>query len=181
MHRFEKRLSLAPGPATQIYGQIAAIDAVKGHWQLANRFSPQVVERLQTSVLVTSTGASTRIEGSKLSDEQVQALFRRHRITRFKTRDEQEVGGYLEVLQRVFEQWADIPFSQSAILSLHSRMLGHSDKDARHKGALQVAVRMRVEARDRDSALVGVPIRPNAAAFGCQGNAGTDRLDDTGV
>ena len=159
MHRFEKRLSLAPGPATQIYGQIAAIDAVKGHWQLANRLSPQVVERLQTSVLVTSTGASTRIEGSKLSDEQVQALFRRHRITRFKTRDEQEVGGYLEVLQMVFKQWADIPFSESAILSLHSQMLGHSDKDARHKGAYKFGSN-RVEARDRDGALVGVLFDP---------------------
>ena len=159
MHRFEKRLSLAPGPATQIYGQIATIDAVKGHWQLANRLSPQVVERLQTSVLVTSTGASTRIEGSRLSDEQVQALFRRHRITRFKTRDEQEVGGYLEVLQMVFEQWADIPFSESAILSMHSRMLGHSDKDARHKGAYKFGSN-RVEARDRDGALVGVLFDP---------------------
>ena len=75
MHRFEKRLSFPPKLATKLYGQIAAIDAVKGQWKLANTLSPQMVERLQTSVLVTSTGASTRIEGSRLSDREVQALF----------------------------------------------------------------------------------------------------------
>ena len=159
MHRFEKRLSLPPKLATKIYGQIAAIDAVKGQWKLANTLSPQMVERLQTSVLVTSTGASTRIEGSKLSDKQVQALFRKHHITKFKTRDEQEVGGYLEVLQLVFEQWADIPFSESSILSLHSQMLGYSDKDVRHKGTYKFGSN-RVEARDQDGALVGVIFDP---------------------
>lgn len=159
MQRFEKRLQFPPRLATKIYSQIASIDAVKGQWRLANTLSPQMIERLQTSVLVTSTGASTRIEGSRLSDRDVQALFNKHRITKFKTRDEQEVGGYLEVLQIVFEQWQDIRLSESTILSLHQQMLRYSEKDQRQRGAYKFGSN-RVEARDQSGKLVGVVFDP---------------------
>lgn len=159
MQRFEKRLQFPPRLATKIYSQIASIDAVKGQWRLANTLSPQMIERLQTSVLVTSTGASTRIEGSRLSDQDVQALFNKHRITKFKTRDEQEVGGYLEVLQIVFEQWQDVRLSESTILSLHQQMLRHSEKDQRQRGAYKFGSN-RVEARDQSGKLVGVVFDP---------------------
>ena len=159
MHRFDQRLSFSPQLSTKIYGQIAAIDAVKGQWNLANTLSPQMVQRLQTSVLVTSTGASTRIEGSKLSDQDVQNLFQEHRITQFKTRDEQEVGGYLEVLKLVFEQSRNIPFSESSILSLHQQLLRHSVKDVRHKGVYKFG-NNRVEARDRTGKLLGIIFDP---------------------
>jgi Fic family protein len=159
MDRFNERLQFPSRLATKIYRQIAAIDAVKGQWRLVNTLSPQMVQRLQSSVLVTSTGASTRIEGSKLSDKQVQALFRKHRITKFRTRDEQEVGGYLEVLQTVFEHWNSIPFSESSILHLHQQMLQHSQKDARHKGTYKFGSN-RVEARDETGQLVGIIFDP---------------------
>ena len=159
MDRFDIRLQFASKLATKIYGQVAAIDAVKGQWRLANTLSPQMVQRLQISVLITSTGASTRIEGSQLSDKDVQALFRKHRITKFKTRDEQEVGGYLEVLQTVFEQWDSISFSESSILHLHQQMLQHSEKDVRHKGIYKFGSN-RVEARDETGQLLGIIFDP---------------------
>ncbi len=161
MDRFDRRLHFPPKLATKIYGQIAAIDAIKGQWRLARNLSPQMIERLQSSVLITSTGASTRIEGSKLTDKEVQALSRKHRITKFKTRDEQEVGGYLEMLQTVFEQWDAIPFSENAIKSLHQQMLQHSEKDVRHKGTYKFGSN-RVEARDETGQLVGIIFEPTA-------------------
>ncbi len=159
MQRFEKRLQFSAKLATKIYSQIASIDAIKGHWRIANTLSPQMAQRLQTSVLVTSTGASTRIEGSKLSDKDVQALFQKQRITKFKTRDEQEVGGYLEVLKTVFEHWSDIPFTESSILGLHQQILQYSEKDIRHKGTYKFGSN-RVEARDQAGELVGVIFDP---------------------
>ena len=159
MTRFENRLHLSGKTATRIYQAIARIDAVKGQWDIANSLSPQMVERLRTSVIVTSTGASTRIEGSQLSDQDVKKLFQKQNIKAFKTRDEQEVGGYLEVLKLVFEQWEDMPFSESTILSLHQKMLGYSDKDQRHKGVYKFGSN-RVEARDPDGQLVGVIFDP---------------------
>jgi len=64
----------------------------------------------------------------------VQALFRKQNVKAFKTRDEQEVGGYLDLLTLVFEQWADIPFTENTILNFHQQLLQYSDKDKRHKG-----------------------------------------------
>lgn len=159
MSRFEDRLHFSGRTATSIYQMIASIDAVKGQWHIANTLSPQMVERLKTSVIVTSTGASTRIEGSKLSDQEVKKLFRKQNIQAFKTRDEQEVGGYLEVLKLVFEQWEDMPFTESTILSLHQMMLGYSEKDQRHMGLYKFGSN-RVEARDPDGQLVGVIFDP---------------------
>ncbi len=157
--RFSERLHFAGKLATQIYQRIAAVDAIKGQWHIANTLSPQMGQRLQTSVIVTSTGASTRIEGSRLSDTEVQALFRKQNIKAFKTRDEQEVGGYLDLLKLVFEQWDDIPFSESTILNFHQQMLKYSDKDTRHKGGYKFGSN-RVEARDTDGNLVGVIFDP---------------------
>ena len=85
-------------------------------------------------MLVTSTGASTRIEGSRYSDEEIENLMRGLSMQKLKDRDAQEVRGYYEVLETVFDSYADIPLAESIILHLHSQLLKYSEKDERHKG-----------------------------------------------
>lgn len=138
---------------------IAEIDAVKNTYTLTNRLLPQTIERLTQSVIVTSTGASNRIEGNRLSDEEVEALYRNMRIKSFKTRDEQEVAGYIEMLERVFESYQDIPITESHILQLHKDMLAYSDKDQGHKGRYKIGPN-RVEAKDQEGKVVGVIFEP---------------------
>ncbi len=99
--------------AETIYETIAEIDTVRNTYALTNRLLPQTIERLTQSVIVTSTGASNRIEGNRLSDEAVEALYRKRRIKSFKTRDEQEVAGYIEMLERVFENHRDMPITEN--------------------------------------------------------------------
>ena len=159
MHRFAQRFQFTSALATTFYRHVAMLESVKRQWELTNTLSPQLIQRLQTSVLVTSTGASTRIEGSQLSDQQVRDLYQQHHITDFKTRDEQEVGGYLEVLQTIFEQWADIPLSENSILGLHQQMLRHAVKDARHRGCYKFGPN-RVEAKDHTGTVVGIIFDP---------------------
>ena len=113
-HRLSRRLAVTAETTERIYSAIAEIDAVKNSWRLTNRLMPQMIERLMQSVLVTSTGASNRIEGNRLSDDEVQALYKNLRIRRFMSRDEQEVAGYLEVLQCVFDNYAEMPVSEVA-------------------------------------------------------------------
>jgi len=110
-------------------------------------------------VVVTSTGASNRIEGNRLSDAEVEALYRKMRIKSFRTRDEQEVAGYIEMLERVFEHYRDIPITENHILQLHKEMLAHSDKDEGHKGQYKFGPN-RVEAKDGSGNLVGVIFEP---------------------
>ncbi len=157
--RLSTRLSLRPELVEEVYAIIAEIDTVKNSWRLTHKLLPQTVERLTHSVIVTSTGASNRIEGNRLSDDEVEQLYRNLRIKRFRTRDEQEVAGYLEVLELVFKNHAAIPVSESSLLQLHRDMLRYSEKDARQRGAYKFASN-RVEARDRDGKIVGVIFEP---------------------
>lgn len=52
----------------------------------------------------------------------------------FQTRDEQEVAGYAEALETIFQSHADIPLTENYLKQLHAILLRHSDKDERHRG-----------------------------------------------
>lgn len=129
--RFDKRLSQIPN---EIWSKIVQIEQLKGRWIQGTNLSPQFLSRLKRSVLVTSTGASTRIEGSKLSDEEVDKLMRGLAIEKFADRDEQEVKGYFELLQNVFDAWEDLNLNENTIKHLHQELLKYVEKDTLHRG-----------------------------------------------
>ncbi len=157
--RLSKRLQLSPALTETIYTMIAEIDTVKNTYSLTNRLLPQTLKRLTQSVIVTSTGASNRIEGNRLTDDEVEALYRNLRIKSFKTRDEQEVAGYIDMLARIFENHADMPVTENHILQLHQDMLAYSDKDQGHKGRYKIGPN-RVEAKDQSGQVVGIIFDP---------------------
>jgi Fic family protein len=128
---FDLRLTqVTPG----ILSDIAKIDELKGRWIAGAQLNPMVLNRLKQSVLVTSTGASTRIEGARLSDEDVEKLMRGLSIEKFANRDQQEVRGYFELLQNIFNSWQTISFNETAIKHFHRELLKYVDKDALHRG-----------------------------------------------
>lgn len=118
----------------RLWELIAQIDECKGRWMEGVRLGPQVLGRLKRSVLVTSTGASTRIEGAKLSDEDVEKLMRGIDIQKFTDRDKQEVKGYFELLQNVFDSWKTLKFSENTIKHFHGELLKFVSKDRPHRG-----------------------------------------------
>jgi Fic family protein len=157
--RVHKRLALKPLVVEEVYSLLSAIDGVKNSWQITGKLLPQTLERLTRSVIITSTGASNRIEGNKLTDIEVENLYKNLRVKKFKTRDEQEIAGYLKCLESVFENYDEIPLSESFILNLHNDMLIHSQKDAGHKGTYKFGSN-RVEAKDNKGKLVGIIFDP---------------------
>ncbi|HCU01479.1 TPA: Fic family protein [Candidatus Nomurabacteria bacterium] len=159
MHKLSKRLLFSQAQTAEIYSLITKIDIIKGQWKLSEKLSPQMISRLKTSVLITSSGASTRIEGAKLTDAQVKKLYEKMRIQKFKTRDEQEVAGYLELLKKVFDSWKNLNFSESLIKNFHQEMMKYSQKDARHKGQYKFGPN-RVEAIDRTGKIIGIIFDP---------------------
>ena len=127
LHRFQ---SIDP----RILERISEIDKIKSHWSAGVRLDPQILAGLKKSVLITSTGASTRIEGAKLSDEDIERMMRGISIQKFSNRDGQEVKGYHELLSNVFENWQSIPFSESTIKFFHRELLKYAEKDELHRG-----------------------------------------------
>jgi len=117
-----------------IIQKIARIDELKGQWIGGVELSPQVLGRLKKSVLVTSTGASTRIEGAKLSDADIEKLLRGISIQRFSDRDKQEVKGYYDLLSNVFDSWKRLRFSENLIKHFHKELLQYVEKDVQHRG-----------------------------------------------
>jgi Fic family protein len=114
---------------------ISEIDEFKGAWRALGTLAPERLNALRRVATIESIGSSTRIEGSKLSDRDVERLLSNLQIQSFATRDEQEVAGYAKVMEMVFESWADIPVTENHIKQLHRDLLSYSDKDDYHRGA----------------------------------------------
>src|SRR3989344_1714478 len=128
--RFQKRIPISQ----EILSKITQIDELKGHWKGGLAISPQILGRLKKSVIITSTGASTRIEGSKMTDDDVERFLRALKSNPPENRDEEEVAGYADLLGRVFDNWQSMKLSESLILSFHGVPLRYSKKDGGHKG-----------------------------------------------
>ncbi len=114
--------------------KIAAIDAFQSRWKIEQIDEQAFLKDLKKQTSIESTGSSTRIEGSTLTNEEIGTLLRNMKITQLKTRDEQEVAGYFEVLTLILDTFNDIPLSENYICQLHGLLLRHSDKDQRHRG-----------------------------------------------
>jgi Fic family protein len=110
-------------------------------------------------VIVTSTGSSNRIEGNRLTDAEVENLYKNLNIRKFKTCDEQEIAGYLKCLELIFNYYPNIPISESSILKLHHDMLSYSEKDMRNKRHYKFGSN-RVEAKDHTGKIVGIIFDP---------------------
>lgn len=113
---------------------IAQIDEFKGAWKALGTLAPERLTALRRVATIESVGSSTRIEGSKLSDRQVESLLANLSIHTFTTRDEQEVAGYAETMEQFFQAWQHITLTENHIRQLHRDLLRHSDKDERHRG-----------------------------------------------
>ncbi|KKR07892.1 MAG: Filamentation induced by cAMP protein Fic [Parcubacteria group bacterium GW2011_GWC2_39_14] len=159
MSKFSKRLSFSPKITHRIYGLISQIDELKGQWKMGTNLSPQTLGMLKRSVIVTSSGASTRIEGARLTDEQVAKLLKGLKIKKLITRDEQEVAGYAELLTNVFDSYNKLVLSESTVKHFHSELLKYSEKDTRHRGEYKLGSN-RVEAKDEGGNLIGVLFDP---------------------
>ena len=119
---------------SEILRLISEIDEFKGAWRALGNLEPQRLSALRKVATIESIGSSTRIEGSKLSDNEVEQLLKRVEIQSFATRDEQEVAGYSGIMETIFNEWRDIPITENFIRQLHRDLLMHSEKDAWHRG-----------------------------------------------
>ncbi len=118
----------------EILSLISEIDEFKGAWRALGQLAPEQLTALKKVATIESIGSSTRIEGSKLSDKEVEILLSNLSIEKFSTRDEQEVAGYSTVMNLIFQNYESIPLTENYIQQLHDELMQYSEKDSWHKG-----------------------------------------------
>jgi Fic family protein len=118
----------------QIMSELSKIDRFDASWSSIEKREGATLKQLKSIATVKSVGASTRIEGSKMTDDEVSVLIGKINTTSFVERDQQEVVGYFETLDAITENYRSISITESQIKSLHNLLMKHSVKDAWHKG-----------------------------------------------
>lgn len=145
--------SLTITPAT--LKLIAEIDEFKGAWSAIGRISPDRLTALRHIATIESIGSSTRIEGAKLSDKEVEHLLAGLEIKHFASRDEEEVVGYASVMEAAFSSFSEIDLTENHIKQLHGQLLAYSSKDERHRGHYKTHPN-HVEAFDSEGRSLGI-------------------------
>ncbi len=128
--RLNKRIKLS----NELIVKLAKIDELKGQWTGALNLNPKILHQLKKSVVITSSASSTRIEGAKMTDVEVERFLRGLKQKKPKNRDEQEVAGYADLLGRIFDNYKTLKITESRILQLHKILLSFSQKDKNHRG-----------------------------------------------
>lgn len=139
----------------EILSLIAELDEFKGAWRALGTLAPERLSALRRVATIESIGSSTRIEGSKLSDQKVAELLGNIEIKKFDTRDEQEVAGYAAMMETVFAHFDAIDLTENHIKQLHRDLLVYSAKDERHRGSYKTNPN-HVIAFDADGREIGV-------------------------
>jgi Fic family protein len=139
----------------EILSIIAEIDEFKGAWKALGQIAPEQLISLKRIATIESIGSSTRIEGNQLSDKEVELLLSNLEIKRFATRDEQEVAGYAQVMNLIFQHYATTPFTENYIKQFHRDLLQYSEKDNWHRGNYKTSTN-KVVAFDADGKSLGV-------------------------
>jgi len=125
-----KNIKITP----QMLAQIAELDEFKGTWIGYKQLRPEQLKTLKKVATIESIGSSNRIEGNKLSDAEIEELLSHIDKKSFKTRDEEEVAGYAEIMNIIFDNYSTIPLSENYMKQLHQILLKHVGKDKKHRG-----------------------------------------------
>src|SRR6202167_1373789 len=134
---------------------VSGIDEFKGAWRAIGRIAPERLSALRRVATIESAASSTRIEGAKLTDREVELLLSNLDIKSFTSRDQQEVAGYADAMEMVFTSWEAIDLTENHVRQLHRDLLKSSTKDERHRGEYKT-LSNDVAAFDADGKNLGV-------------------------
>jgi Fic family protein len=128
IHTFNLELTM------KLLSEISKVDRFDASWTQIEKREGQTLKQLKAIATVRSVGASTRIEGSKMTDKEVEVLIEKLNVSKLEERDQQEVAGYFETLDTISEAYRDIDITESNIKNLHRILMKYAKKDEWHKG-----------------------------------------------
>jgi Fic family protein len=128
IHTFSLELTM------KLINKVSEVNGFNGTWAPIEKREGQTLKQLKAIATVRSVGASTRIEGSKMTDAEVEVLLEKLTISKLEERDQQEVVGYFKALDTISESYKDILISEGDIKNLHKKLMEYGEKDAWHRG-----------------------------------------------
>lgn len=131
---FSNKMNFSFAETQNLINRISTIDLFKGNWQALEKRENKYLKELKRIATIESIGSSTRIEGAKLTDVEIEKLLKNVKINKFVSRDEQEVVGYYKTLDLILENYDSITLTENYIQQLHGILLKESKKDQRHLG-----------------------------------------------
>lgn len=110
------------------YGQtelatLRALGEHRGKQALYFKQSPEALKSLQQVAIVESSESSNRLEGIEVPHKRIEELVLGN--TKPKSRSEQEVAGYRDVLALIHESAAEMKFTPNLILQIHQLVYGY--------------------------------------------------------
>ncbi len=142
---------------------VAEIDEFKGRWHAYEHLAPDRLTDMRRVATIESVGSSTRIEGVTLCNGKIADLLSGVQPPSLSTRDEQEVAGYADVMNLIFDCYPELTLTENHIKQLHQQLLAHGEKDARHRGRYKT-IDGTIEAFDATGRSLGVIFQP-ASSF----------------
>lgn len=113
---------------------IGELDHFRGTWRKMREIRAERLAQLRQITTIESTASSTRIEGVELTDTEVARVLDGIPSESFRSRDEQEVTGYAELLTLIYESYSEILLTENRVKQLNRILLGHSGKGERPRG-----------------------------------------------
>ncbi len=93
---------------------ISEIEQFNGAWEIGGfKLTPEELNGMKRIATIESVGSSNRIEGNKMSDAEVEILFEQIDRKSFRSRDEEEVAGYEDLIRTIFENYNEIPLTEN--------------------------------------------------------------------
>lgn len=118
-----------------ILKKLSQLERFTGQWSGMIMSEGYGLKQLKSMATVSNTGASTRLDGSGMSDEEIEALIDHLDVEKLDGRDQQLAAGYFETLDLISEAWQDVPISEISIKSLHDVLVKYSVNDEHYSPA----------------------------------------------
>lgn len=126
MRAFEYENSPAKYLTPEITNAVSAIHEYKGKQELYLEAKPDILNALGEMAKIQSTEASNGIEGIGTSSKRLREIVEEK--SKPKTRDEEEIAGYRDVLAIIHENYDHIEITPSIILHLHRDLYAYTMK-----------------------------------------------------
>ena len=123
--------ALIPEISPEMLMLIAEIEEFRGRWgtlKLTNHSSGSL-EQMRRLATIASIGASTRIAGSTLSDQEVATLLADPERRPLSSQDEADAAGYADAIHLVLDSWDSLTVSEEHLRQLHAVLLQNSAKN----------------------------------------------------